>query len=137
MKRTKWNPRKVLIASAGVASVNYAVAAGCNDGASLVANLVACPAEGCGDVGGYGGASVANLVAPPPAAGSGNFFGGNGGIGGDGGFAGASVANLVAPPPGGTPNLPDASTPNLPDASTPDASPDDAGARDAAPDGAA
>jgi hypothetical protein len=130
MKRTKWNPRKVLIASAGVASVNYAVAAGCYDGAGLVANLVVCPAEGCGQ----GGASVANLVAPPPAAGTGNFFGGNGG------FAGATVANLMAPSPGGTPNVPDASTPNLPDASSPnlpDASPDDAGAQDAAPDGAA
>jgi hypothetical protein len=130
MKRTKWNPRKVLIASAGVASVNYAVALGCNDGAGLVANLVACPPEGCG----HGGASVANLVAPPPAAGSGNFFGGNGG------FAGATVANLMAPSPGGTPNVPDASTPSLPDASSPnlpDASPDDAGAQDAAPDGAA
>src|SRR5687768_4701688 len=98
MKRTKWNPRKVLIASAGVASVNYAVAAGCNDGRGLVANLVVCPAEQCGDVGGYGGASVANLVAPPPAAGSGNFFGGNGGVSGNGGFAGATVANLMTSP---------------------------------------
>lgn len=43
MKRTRWIPRKVLIASAGVASVNDAVAAGCNDGTGLVANLVACP----------------------------------------------------------------------------------------------
>jgi hypothetical protein len=116
MKRTKWNPRKVLIASAGVASVNYAVAAGCG-GDSLVANLVVCPASQCPQGGGNGGASVANLVAPPPG---GSFFGGNGGVGGDGG---ATVANLVVPPPGGTPNLPDA--------------PDDAGAGDAAPDGAA
>jgi hypothetical protein len=121
MKRTKWNPRKVLIASAGVASVNYALAAGCG-GESLVANLVACPASQCPEGGGNGGASVANLVAPPPG---GSFFGGSGGISGDGG---ATVANLVAPPPGGMPNLPDASTPDAPD---------DAGAADAAPDGAA
>lgn len=125
MKRTKWNPRKVLIASAGVASVNYAVAAGCHDGAGTVANLLPCPPAQCRDDGGYGGASVANLVAPP----GGNFFGGSGG---SGGVAGETVANLVAPPPGGTPNLPDASPPDAPDAS-----PDDAGARDAAPDGAA
>jgi hypothetical protein len=120
MKRTKWNPRKVLIASAGVASVNYALAAGCHDGAGTVANLVACPASQCPEGGGTGGASVANLVAPPAG---GNFFGGNGGISGDGG---ATVANLVAPPPGGTPNVPDA----------PDASPDVVDAGDT-PDGAA
>jgi hypothetical protein len=119
MKRTKWNPRKVLIASAGVASVNYAVAAGCGGNTGTVANLLPCPEPQCSSAG-YGGASVANLVAPP------------GGSGGDGGYSGASVANLVAPPPGGTPNVPD-----LPDASAPDASPDDAGARDAAADGAA
>ncbi|HTV17295.1 MAG TPA: hypothetical protein VMG12_01450 [Polyangiaceae bacterium] len=127
MKRTKWNPRKLLIASAGVASVNYALAAGCSSSRSevSVANLMPCPPSQCPDVGGNGGAgpTVANLVAPPP-----------GGSGGDGGFAGASVANLVAPPPGGMPNVPDASTP---DPNAPDASPDDAGARDAAPDGAA
>jgi hypothetical protein len=120
MKRTKWNPRKVLIASAGVASVNYALAAGCGGQSDTVANLVACPPSQCpegGGNGGFSGASVANLVAPP----GGSFFGGNGG---NGGYSGASVANLVAPPPGGTPNLPDASTPD-PDA--PDASPDDAG----------
>jgi hypothetical protein len=122
MKRTKWNPRKVLIASAGVASVNYALAAGCHDGAGTVANLVACPPSQCPEGGGNGGASVANLVAPPPG---GSFFGGSGG---NGGFGGETVANLVAPPPGGTPNLPDASTPDAPD---------DAGAGDAAPDGAA
>jgi hypothetical protein len=127
MKRTKWNPRKVLIASVGVASANYAMAAGCHDGAGLVANLVACPPSQCPDVGGTGGASVANLVAPPPG---GNFFGGNGGISGEGG---ATVANLVAPPPGGTPNVPDAA---VPDASAPDASPDGSDAGDA-PDGAA
>lgn len=128
MKRTKWNPRKVLIASAGVASVNYALAAGCHDGAGTVANLLPCPPSQCPDVAGNGGASVANLVAPPPG---GNFYGGSGGDS-NGGFSGASVANLVAPPPGGTPNVP-----NIPDASAPDASPDDAGVRDAAPDGAA
>jgi hypothetical protein len=115
MKRMKWNPRKVLIASAGVASVNYAVAAGCHDGGASLP----CRSSQCSS-GGVGGASVANLVAPFPV--------------GDGGFSGATVANLVGPPPGGTPNLPDAS---VPDASAPDASPDDGGARDAAPDGAA
>lgn len=116
MKRTKWNPRKVLVASAGVATINYAAAAGCGGEASItVANLVPCPPHQClVDDSGFGGASVANLVAPPPDG------------GGNGGFAGASVANLVAPPV-------------LPDAGSPDASPppDDAGAADAAPDGAA
>lgn len=111
MKRTKWNPRKVLIASAGVASVNYAVVVGCNDGdgAGIVANLVVCPPSQCS------------------SGGTGN-----------GGFAGASVANLVAPPaepPADLPpNVPDASAP---DASPDDAGAGDAGARDAAPDGAA
>lgn len=117
MKRTKWNPRKVLIASAGLASVNYAVASGCG-GDTLVANLVLCPVSEC-PPGGSGGASVANLVAPPP--------------GGNGGFAGASVANLVAPPPGGSFNSPDGSAPDpdAPDAA-PDASPDAADAADGA-----
>lgn len=122
MKRTKWNPRKVLIASAGVASVNYALSAGCGSGERTeitVANLLPCPPSQCpGD--GIGGALVANLVAMPPG---GSFNGGNGG------FAGASVANLVAPPPGGAPG-----TPELPDASTP--APPDSGPSDAAPDGA-
>lgn len=64
MKRTRWNPRKVLVASAGVATVNYVLAIGC-DGNSLgnvssVANLMPAP-------GGVGGSfsTVANLVAPP------------------------------------------------------------------------
>lgn len=119
MKRTKWNPLEVLIASAGVASVNYAVAAGCNDGGGTAANLVLCPPSQCPPAG-VGGASVANRVAPAH-------------VGGSGGFAGAPVANRVAPPPGGTPNLPDASAPDA----SPGAAPDDGGIRDPAPDGAA
>lgn len=125
MKRTKWNPRKVLVASAGVASVNYALVAGCSDDERThvsVANLMPCPPSQCPD-NGIGGALVANLVAMPPG---GNFGGGNGG---NGGFAGASVANLVAPPPGGA-----SGTPELPDASPPE--PGDAGSQDAAADGA-
>jgi hypothetical protein len=113
VKRNKWNPRKVLIASAGLASVNYAVAAGCNGNEPLVANLVACPPAQC-PPSGAGGASVANLVAPPA--------GGNG----VGAFGGASIANLVAPPP------PVKNVADIPDADTLDAAPD---AVDAAPDG--
>jgi hypothetical protein len=120
MKRTKWNPRKVLVASVGVASVNYALAAGCSESGPSVANVLPPPIES-----GAGGASVANLVAPPPG---GTF---NPPDDGRGGYAGASVANLVAPPPGGSFNVPDASPP--PDA--PDAAPD--AAADAAVDGAA
>lgn len=64
MKRNRWNPRKVLVASAGVATVNYALAAGCGtreEMMSVVANLMPAP-------GGFGGSypMVANLVAPPP-----------------------------------------------------------------------
>jgi hypothetical protein len=63
VKRNRWNPRKVLVASAGVATVNYALATGCESSMekmSVVANLMPAP-------GGYGGfPSVANLVAPPP-----------------------------------------------------------------------
>jgi hypothetical protein len=117
MKRNRWNPRKVLIASAGLASVNYAVAAGCNGNEPLVANLVACPPAQC-PPSGTGGASVANLVAPPP--------GGNG----SGAFGGASVANLVAPPPPVKNMPPDVA--DIPDADILDAAPD---AVDAAPDG--
>ena len=64
VKRNRWNPRKVLVASAGVATVNYALATGCDSGMgkmSVIANLMPAP-------GGFGGsyATVANLVAPPP-----------------------------------------------------------------------
>jgi hypothetical protein len=121
MKRTKWNPRKVLIASAGVASVNYALATGCSESRPTVANLVIPTTPS-----GAGGASVANLVAPP----SGGTF--NPPDDGRGGYAGASVANLVAPPPGGSFNVPDASPPP---SGPPDAAPD--AAADAAVDGAA
>jgi hypothetical protein len=85
MKRRKFNPRKLLIASAGVATVNYAAAIGCNGLAgseiSTVANLMPSPGGG-GNAGVY---TVANLVAPPP---DGMPYGGN-----------ASVANLMPPPP--------------------------------------
>ena len=72
MKRPRLNPRKLLIASAGVATVNYALAAGCSDGKKgttvVVANLVPGPPGlvvpmGDGDT---SPGSVANLVAPPP-----------------------------------------------------------------------
>jgi len=63
VKRNRWNPRKVLVASAGVATVNYALATGCDSSMekmSVIANLMPAP-------GGFGGsyATVANLVAPP------------------------------------------------------------------------
>jgi hypothetical protein len=91
MKRNKWNPRKVLIASAGLASVNYALAAGCNGNEPLVANLVACPPSQCPNTG-TGGATVANLVAPPPG---GNGFGAFGGTSAD--VPDADIADADAP----------------------------------------
>ena len=78
MKRPRLNPRKVLIASAGVATINYALAAGCSGKKGsevyVVANLMAGPPGFSVDGGtlGTGGSSpgvipsVANLVAPPP-----------------------------------------------------------------------
>lgn len=54
----------MLVASAGVATVNYALATGCDSSMekmSVIANLM--PAPG-GFAGSYG--TVANLVAPPP-----------------------------------------------------------------------
>lgn len=78
MNRHRWNPRKLLIASAGVATVNYALASGCEGSNPLVANLVVAPGDTGGSGGSAGGAgrppalpppgpTVANLVAPPPA----------------------------------------------------------------------
>ncbi len=88
MKRAKLNPRKLLIASLGVATIDYI--AGCSglaeDGIiTTIANLMPPPYE----MGVGGTSTVANLVAPPPGA------------------AGSTVANLVAPPPGvgGTGNV--------------------------------
>jgi hypothetical protein len=79
MKRAKLNPRKLLIASIGVATVDYLVA--CN-GLTSVANLMAPP-----DGDGYGGSvTIANLMPAPPAQGG---YGGN-----------ATVANLMPAPPG-------------------------------------
>jgi hypothetical protein len=74
MKRRRLNPRKLLVASAGVATINYALAAGCSSkrGSEVfVANLVAAPPGVAVDDGtlGNGGSfpgTVANLVAPPP-----------------------------------------------------------------------
>jgi hypothetical protein len=74
MKRRRLNPRKLLVASAGVATMNYALAAGCSSkrGSEVfVANLVASPPGFAVDDGtpGNGGSfpgTVANLVAPPP-----------------------------------------------------------------------
>lgn len=119
MKRTKLNPRKVLIASAGIATINYISTTACGGRGESVANLVAPPQGGTGGAqmmgGGTGGSPyVANLVAPP-----------------QGGTGGSLVANLVAPPPmGGSTSAPrDAST----DAPVflPDASGDDAGLTEA------
>jgi len=78
MKRPRLNPRKLLVASAGVATMNYALLAGCGSkkGSEVfVANLVASPpgVSVDDDTLGNGGSSpgvfpgtVANLVAPPP-----------------------------------------------------------------------
>lgn len=90
MKRTRLNPRKLLIASAGVATVNYAFAAGCGDkegvNYSVIANLMPGPPYVAGTAGGAG-PSVANLVAPPPPV------GGTGGRG-PGPVAGAPLPEL-------------------------------------------
>jgi len=117
VKRNRWNPRKVLVASAGVATVNYVLAVGCDDSLgkmSTIANLMPAP-------GGFGGATVANLVAPPPgplpvpgAAGQGALD------------AGSSPRDASAPS--------DASPPL--DASPPSSPPDAAAARDAGGDAA-
>ncbi|MET0411842.1 MAG: hypothetical protein ABW217_11135 [Polyangiaceae bacterium] len=79
MKRAKINPRKLLIASIGVATIDYITACSgrAEDVVVVVANLMPPPYE----MGVGGNGTVANLVAPPP------------------GVAGATVANLVAPPP--------------------------------------
>lgn len=78
MKRPRLNPRKLLVASAGVATINYALAAGCSDKKGreyyVVANLVPGPPGFAvdDDTLGNSGSSpvstptVANLVAPPP-----------------------------------------------------------------------
>ena len=75
MKRPRLNPRKLLVASVGVATVNYALAAGCggNKGPniSVVANLMPGPPgfeldPGTPGTGGSFPGTVANLVAPPP-----------------------------------------------------------------------
>jgi hypothetical protein len=117
MKRARLNPRKLLVASAGVATLNYAMAAGCGgQGVDNVANLMAPPAGGNGGMGGTGLGSVANLVAPPPP------MGGTGG----GTFNPGPVANLVAPPP----PIMDASVPGS-DAAAPDAAATDAAVLDA------
>jgi hypothetical protein len=102
LKRTRWNPRKLLIASAGVATVNHAAATGCG--------LAEHGGRARGD--GVGGAPVANLVAPPS-------------------YAGASVANLVVPPPAGSGNLPDAAAPASPTDGGAEAGPLDAAADNA------
>jgi hypothetical protein len=105
MKRAKINPRKLLIASVGIATIDYIAACSgrASDEITVVANLMPPPYE----MGVGGNGTVANLVAPPP------------------GVAGSTVANLVAPPPGvgGSGNVfiprdagPDAA-PNGPDAS--------------------
>lgn len=72
MKRPRLNPRKLLIASAGVATVNYALAAGCSGKKGseyyVIANLMPGPPDCCtadGTGGSFPG-TVANLVAPPP-----------------------------------------------------------------------
>jgi len=76
MKRARLNPRKLLIASAGVATVNYAFAAGCGGGKgereSVIANLMPGPPYVSFGDAGPSNATVANLVAsPPPISGPG------------------------------------------------------------------
>jgi hypothetical protein len=109
MKRARLNPRKLLVATAGLATVNYALASGCggaaSEGGAVIANLLPGPppVSGTGGTRGTGFEGVANLMAPPPYQGT--------------------VANLVAPPP-------PVVVPPAP-VDVPDASPD--AAADAAP----
>jgi hypothetical protein len=91
MKRAKLNPRKLLIASIGVATVDYIGLSGCagraaDDPITVIANLMPPPHTQGID----GTASVANLM-PPPRAG---YITGPNAM-----PAPPSVANLVAPPP--------------------------------------
>lgn len=80
----KTNPRKLLIASVGVATVNYLGSCTSKSGGPTVANLMAVPAGGVIDAGRDGAAeagpaptttvpmpppTVANLVAAPPPMG--------------------------------------------------------------------
>ncbi len=109
-KRLRFNPRKVLVASAGVASISYLSTTGCATD-PLVANLVASP-------GGFGGSYGGSSPNPGP--------------GGSGGFGGSSlIANLVAPPPGGgggsSVNEPLDASPDGTPSNVPDGSPDDGG----------
>jgi hypothetical protein len=109
----------VLVASAGVATVNYALATGCDSDMgkmSVVANLM--PAPG-GVAGSYG--TVANLVAPPPD------------------FGPPPVPPLDGPSSGGASSLDagQSSDASASDASAPDASAPDASAGDAGNDAAA
>jgi hypothetical protein len=112
MKRAKLNPRKLLIASVGVATIDYIAACSgrAEDPIVVIANLMPPPYE----MGVGGNGTVANLVAPPP------------------GVAGtpSTVANLMAPPPGagGTGNI------IIPRDAGPDASPDAGEAGDASVD---
>ena len=87
--------RKLLIASVGVATINYVAA--CGGEAQTSGNLLAPPeggsahsgqggaSAGSSTVAGSGGLTSGNLVAPPPA-----------------GSGGVTSGNLVAPPPAGS-----------------------------------
>jgi hypothetical protein len=89
MKRTKLNPRKLLVASIGIATIDYIVA--CGGDVNDVANPET--PHGTPSVGGSGVGpppSVANLMIPPM------------GRGGTGGVP-PTVANLMAPPDAGNP----------------------------------
>jgi len=100
--------RKLLIASVGVATINYVAA--CGGSAATSGNLVAYQGGSSNDAGaGSGGTAHAgsptsgNLVAPPPA-GAGGAAAGSGSAGAaNAGSAGVppTSGNLVAPPPGG------------------------------------
>ena len=93
MKRAKLNPRKVLVASAGVATISYLSATACSDGPptnTTVANLMPAPYPTP--------AAVANLVAPVPAT-------------------NVTVANLLPPPMTEPPTQPVTPT-GMPDGDT-------------------
>jgi hypothetical protein len=118
----KKGPRKLLVASVGVATMNY-VLAGCDGMTSTSANLVAGPIGGSFNQAGTGGsvnlagATVANLMAPPPMGGNVSIggsvsMGGNlpqagnagtnaGGVGGAGGVSEGGESSTAGQDAGG------------------------------------
>jgi hypothetical protein len=97
-KRNRPEPRKLLVASIGVATISYVGMFGCSDTASSGGNLMAPNGVGTGgEQQGTGNASSGNLMSPcylepadcdPVVTGGTQGLGGQGGLGGLGGLGG-------------------------------------------------